>query len=105
MSYDELLEAYERDFTRVLHLLIRHKIEGNSDKATIAVTEVVFASHVVGRRQQEPIPGRVAASEHWEKPKTVSELQAYLGFCNYYSGYIAMYAEYAASMMAMLIFL
>ena len=44
----------------------------------------------------------MAAIEQWEKPKTVSELRAYLGFCNYYSGYIKMYAEYAAPMTTML---
>ena len=32
----------------------------------------------------------------------MSELRAYLGFCNYYSGYIKMYAEYAAPTTAML---
>ena len=32
----------------------------------------------------------------------VSELRAYLGFCNYYSGYIKMYAEYAAPVTTML---
>ena len=50
----------------------------------------------------EHSPLRVAAIEPWEKPKTVSELRAYLGFCNYYSGYIKMYAEYAAPMTTML---
>ena len=102
MSYEELLEAHERDVTRVLDLLVRHKLTGSSDKATIAVSEVVFAGHVVGNGQRKPIPGKVAAIEHWEKPKTVSELRAYLGFCNYYSGYIKMYAEYAAPMTTML---
>ena len=90
------------DVTRVADLSVRHKLTGSSDKATIAISEVVFAGHVVGNRQQKAIPGRVAAIEHREKPKTVSELQAYLGFCNYYSGYIKMYAEYAAPMMTML---
>ena len=79
MSYEELLEAHERDVTRVLDLLVRHKLTGSSDKATIAVSEVVFAGHVVGTGQRKPIPGKVAAIEHWEKPKTVSELRAYLG--------------------------
>ena len=102
MSYEELLEAHERDLTRVLDLLVRHKLTGSSDKATIAVSEVVFAGHVVGNGQRKPIPGKVSAIEHWEKPKTVSELRAYLGFCNYYSGYIKMYAEYAAPMTTML---
>ena len=102
MSYDELLEAHERDVTRVPHLLVRHRLTDSSDKATIAVSEVVFAGHVVGNGQRKPIPGKLAAIEHWEKPKTVSELRAYLGFCNYYSGYIKMYAEYAAPMTTML---
>ena len=102
MSYDELLEAHERDFTRVLDLLGRHKLTGSSDKVTIAVSEVAFAGQVVGNGQRKPIPGKVAAIEHWEKPKTVSELRAYLGFCNYYWGYIKMYAEYAAPMTTML---
>ena len=102
MSYKELLEAHQRDVTRVLDLLVRHKITGSSDKATIAVSEVVFAGHIVGNGQRKPIPGKVAAIEHWEKPKTVSELRAYLGFCNYYSGNIKIYAEYAAPMTTIL---
>ena len=95
MSYEELLEAHERDVTRVLDFLVRHKLTGSSDKATIAVSEVVIAGHVVGNGQRKPIPGKVAAIEHWEKPKTISELRAY-------SGYINMYAEYAAPMKTML---
>ena len=56
MSYDELQEAHERDVSRVLDLLVRHRLTGSSDKATIAVSEVAFAGHVVGNRQQTPIP-------------------------------------------------
>ena len=88
MSYVELLEAHERKVTRVLDLLVRHKLTGSSEKDTIVVSEVVFAGHVVGNGRWKPIPGKVAAIEHREKPKTVSELRTYLGFCNYYSGYI-----------------
>ena len=102
MSYEELLEAHERDVTRVLDLLVRHKLTGSSAKATIAVSEVVSTGHVVGNGRRKPIPGIVAAIEHCEKPKTVSELRAYLGVCNYYSGYIKIYAEYAAPMTTML---
>ena len=91
MSSDEQVEAHERDVTRVLDVLIRHKLTGSSDKATIAVSEL-------GDGQRKPIPGKIAAIEQWKKPRTESELRAYLGFCNYYSGYIRMYAEYAAAM-------
>ena len=90
MSYDELLEAHARDVTRVPDLLVWHKLTSSFDKAVIAVSEVVFAGHLVGNGQPKPIPPIVAAIEHWEKAKTVSELWAYLGFCNYYSGYVKM---------------
>ena len=82
MSCNDLLETHDRDVNSVLDLLVRHKLMGSSDKATIGVSEVVFAGHVVGKGQQKPIPGRVAALEHCKKPKTVSELRAHLGFCN-----------------------
>ena len=67
----------------MLDLVDRHKLTGSSDKDAIAVSKVVFAGHVVVNGQPNPIPGKVAAIENCEKPQTVSELRAYLGFCNY----------------------
>ena len=64
MSHDELLEAHQRDITRVVDLLVRQKLTGSSEDATLAVGEVVFAGRVVGNGLQKPIPGRVAAIEH-----------------------------------------
>ena len=63
-SYDELLEEHGRDVTRVLVLLVRHKLTRSSDNATIAVSEAVFAGHVFGNGQRKPIPRKVAAIEH-----------------------------------------
>ena len=54
MSYKELLEAHERDVTRVPDLLVQHKLTGSSDKAIIAVSEVVFAGHIVFKTSQHP---------------------------------------------------
>ena len=101
LSYDELLEAHERDITEVL-VLVRHNLTGSSDKTAIAVREVVFAGHNVGNGQRKPVSRKMEAIEHLEKPKMVSELWACLGFYNYYSGYIKMYAKYAAPVTAML---
>ena len=102
MSYNELLQAHKEDVTRVLDLLFWHKLKGSSGAATIAVSELVFAGQVDATGQLKPILGKVALMEHWEKPKTVSEVRAYLGFCNYYSRYITIYAGNAAPMTTML---
>ena len=85
-----------------MDLLVSLQLTGTADKATIAVNEVELAAHVVGMGQRKPIPGKIATVENWGRPKTVSEMQAFLGFCNYYSGYVRMYAEMAAPMTALL---
>ena len=64
MSHNGLLEAHERDVTRVLGLLVRRKLRGSSDKVIIVVGEMVFAGHVVCNGQRKPIPVKVAAIEH-----------------------------------------
>ena len=69
MSYEELLEAHEKDVTRVLDLLVRHKLTGSSDKATIAVSEVVFAGHVVGNGQRKHLPARWLRLSTGKSPK------------------------------------
>ena len=102
MTDEEVLAANEADLRRVLGLLVSLQLTGSADKATIAVNEVEFAGHVVGMGQRKPIPGKIAAVENWERPKTVSEMRAFLGFCNYYSGYVRMYEETAAPMTALL---
>ena len=78
MSHNGLLEAHEGDVTIVLDLLIRRKLRGSSDKAITAVSEVVFAGHVVGKRQRKPIPGKVAAIEHWCSATTTRGTSRYM---------------------------
>ena len=51
---------------------------------------------MVGMGQRKPISGKSAAVENWGRPKTVSEMRAFLGVRNYYSGDVCMYAEMAA---------
>ena len=66
------------------------------------MSEVEFAGHVVGHGQREPILGKLAALHHWGKPQTISELQSIMGFCNYCSGYVRMYADLSGSLHKML---
>ena len=54
MSFDEPPKAYGRGVTRVLDLLFRRKLRGSSDKATIAMSEVFFAGHVVRNGNGSP---------------------------------------------------
>ena len=54
LSYNELLEAHEREVTRGLDVLLGHELTGSSDKTTFAVGDVVCVSRVVDIRQRSP---------------------------------------------------
>ena len=102
MTEDELMEAHEKDLRRVLSELDKHNRVCRPTKASLFVKEVEFAGHVVGHRQRRPMPGKLASLHHWEKPQTISELGSFMRFCNYYSGYVRMYAELSGPLHKML---
>ena len=102
MTEDELIEAHEKDLRRVLSELDKHNMVCKPTKASLFVKEVEFAGHVVGHGQRRPMPGKLASRHHWEKPQTISELRSFMGFCNYYSGYVPMYAELSGPLHKML---
>ena len=102
MTEDELIEAHEKDLRRVLSELDKHNMVCKPTKASLFVREVEFAGHVVGHGQRRPMPGKLASLRHWEKPQTISELRSFMGFCNYYSGYVRMYAELSGPLHKML---
>ena len=102
MTDDELIEAHEKDLRRVLGVLDKHSMVCKPTKASLFVREVGFAGHVVGHGERRPMPGKLAALRHWEKPRTISELRSFMGFCNYCSGYVRMYADLSGPLHKML---
>ena len=102
MTEDELIEAHEKDLRRVLSELDKHNMVCKPTKASLFVEEVEFAGHVVGHAQRRPMPGKLASLHHWEKPQTISELRSFMRFCNYFSGYVWMYAELSGPLHKML---
>ena len=95
-------EAHEKDLRRVLSELDKQNMVCKPTKASLFMKEVEFAGHVVGHGQRRPMPGKLASLHHCEKPQTISELRSFMGFCNYYSGYVRMYAELSGPLHKML---
>ena len=102
MSEDELINAHEEDLRRVLDVLDRHQMVCKPTKASLFVKEVEFAGHGIGHGQRRPMPGKLAALNGWERPTTISELCSFMGFYNYCSGYVRMYAELSGPLHKML---
>ena len=96
MSEEQLLLAHNEDLRKVLDRLAEHKWVIDPKKCVFFARRVEFCGHVLGQGTVRPSPGKMAAVQLWEPPTTVTALRAFLGLCNYYSGYIHMYADLAA---------
>ena len=99
MSEDELIGGHEEDLRGVLDILDPHQMVCKPTKASVLVKEVVFA---VRHAQRRRMPGELAALNHWERPTTISELRSFMGFCNFFSGYVQMYAKLSGPLHKML---
>jgi hypothetical protein len=99
---EETIQAHDRDIRRVMEALHEHKLVADQKKCKFFVKEVEFCGHILGGVRWRPAPGKLMALEKWEEPKTVTALRGFLGFTNYYSAYVAGYAEVAAPLMDLL---
>ena len=102
MFEDELIRAHEKHLRGVLDILDHHQMVCKPTKASVFVKEVEFAGHVVRHGQCRPMPGELAALNHSERPTTISELRSFMGFCNFFSGFVQMYAKLSGPLHKML---
>ena len=58
-------------------------------------SQVTYLGHIVSKNGIETDPKKIEAIKEWPLPKTVTEVQCFLGLCNYYCKFIPKYAHIA----------
>ncbi len=82
------LEAHQRHLRLVLERLRQFGLVINLDKCVFAVDSFEFLGHVVSSQGARPIKSYVEAVEKRPPPKTVKELQVFLGLVNFYRRFL-----------------
>ena len=80
----------------VFHQLAHYSLFVKESKCALFLHYVQFLGHVVTSEGISVQPGKIDAVRNWPQPKTVTELQQFLGLCNYYRRFILGYATVAA---------
>ena len=58
-------------------------------------SEITYLGHIVSKEGIEMDPKKITAIKEWPVSKTVTEVQSFLGFTNYYHKFIPKYAHIA----------
>ena len=89
---DDSEAVHKQAVERVLSRLMEHDLAVNLAKSVFHVRRVEFLGFVFGEDTLEMESGKIQAIQDWEIPTRKKEVQAFLGFANYYRRFIQDYA-------------
>ena len=88
---DHLLKV--RNVMKALKLV---GFSGNPTKCLFAQKQVTFLGHKIAAGKMHPLHDKIKCMLEYEKPKTLTELRAFLGLMSYYRRYIKNFSHLAA---------
>ncbi|MGI4816842.1 MAG: reverse transcriptase domain-containing protein, partial [Janthinobacterium lividum] len=87
-------EVIERT-TEVLQILQANNLYARVDKCQFEVTTTWFLGYILQHNAITIDPSRVALVTEWPEPKTLKQVQSFLGFVNFYRRFIPRFSEIA----------
>ncbi|KAL0173996.1 hypothetical protein M9458_029964, partial [Cirrhinus mrigala] len=85
----------------VLQRLIQHKLYAKEEKCQFHQQSIAFLGYVISPEGVAMDDSKVNAVRDWPRPKTLKELQRFLGFSNFYRRFIRNFSTVAAPLTSM----
>jgi hypothetical protein len=89
LIFSEDPSQHEHHVRQVLSKLRAAGLQANIRKKEFSTTETRFLGYILSTSGIAVDRAKVAAVANWEPPTKVKELQAFLGFCNFYRRFIS----------------
>ena len=102
LIYSNSEEEHTQHVHRVLERLQQHGLFANLKKCVFDASEVGFLGYVVSPKGIHMEPSRVAAIRDWPVPRSVREIQVFLGFAGFYRRFVRGYSKITAPLTELL---
>jgi len=83
---------HQRLVEKVLQQCVQHGLAGNLLKSEFHVKQTIFLGHIINGQQIQMDPSKLDKMSKWPRPTKKKEVQAFLGFANYYRRFIDNYS-------------
>ena len=93
LIYSNSLEDYKRHMKEVLSRLRKHKLYASPSKCSFHQREIEFLGSVLNPEGIQMDKNKVKVIQDWPTPCWVKDIQAFLGFANFYRRFIHNYAN------------
>jgi hypothetical protein len=95
LIYTKKLAEHHEVVKQVLQILQNNDLFLKLEKCTFEQTEVEYLGMIIGNGEIKMDPKKVNAITKWPTPKTIKDVQQFLGFCNFYWNFIEDVAKIA----------
>lgn len=94
LIFSENEEEHRIHFRAVLEKLNEYGLTVNVSKCVFGVSEISFLGHLITNKGTKPLPDKVEPILNYPQPKTVKELQRFLGFLNFFRRFLPNIAQH-----------
>jgi len=95
-------EDHLKHLKAVFQIIKENGLKINIEKCHFFMKEVEVLGHLLTTKGIKPVPSKIEAIRHWEKPKNISELRSFLGTVGYYRKFIPNFARVVQSLYKLL---
>ena len=93
LIYSRSEEEHKQHVEAVLRSLTEAKLYLKARKCEFNVTSTIFLGFVVEPGTLRIDPDKLAAIRDWEKPSNVTDVQSFLGFCNFVRKFVSWWSD------------
>lgn len=95
LIYSASEKEHKKHVRLVLERLRQAGLQADLAKCEFHVTRTKYLGFIVSTEGVAVDPDKIVAVKDWEPPRTVKEVQSFLGFCNFYRKFVPEYSRLA----------
>lgn len=93
LIYSDTLEEHRDHVNKVLDRLRAAGLQADLKKSEFHVQETKYLGFVVGTQGIQMDPTKLEAVRNWKAPQTITQVQSFLGLCNFYRDFVPAYSR------------